>query len=970
MSSPRTNQYLSLALFFGLLLWGGYTLLYYLGVPVHGVVLWTEAAHTHITEVCADTDALCRGFFGLIPFVLHALGRAAPFVWYVIVSVLAYGLFVFLRRGDGGGELRLRFSCKPWQALALFVLLLWLMFTVLSYGSDKGQPTRYYHAPSEQAYNVSEQGLRALTQDYTKLQEWGCLLPIGQTESGVAVYSLRGFCMQASFVTRILSQLVFILLLFFEFLVLGRFLLSLLRIRREDMGTEALLSVGLGATGGIIILWVLAVAHLFVPIVGWGLLIAIPLAGYQHARYWLSVFTSYEWDIDVKPYDVCVPLSWLLLSYLALNFLSVVRPFPIGWDDLGSYLNRPRLLVSYGHFIHSMAPFDWAYLTSLGFLLFGYDTAFGATASMLINWSAGLLALLAVVLAARGTLGKRAGLLAALLYYSLPLVGHFSFADMKIDNAVFFFGVMATYVVFEAVLPSAEETEGTEETEETEEIDPRQPSSVSSVSSASSPKSPTLSLLLLGGIFAGMAFATKPTAVMVIMALLAVLAGVLLHWSAFVGAVAGAFFVFSFQGIFSIDEILGRIAGVGTAPTTAASTAATIFIVLCLAIAAGCVGYALYARRRPLDVTLKAIAMFVAGLAIAVGPWLLHNNILRGNIIPTLELGAPNTLSPTIAPRPNQAVEDYGQPIKRLPPELAVNTDSPFCTSTGSREELDRYWGYSNGLGHYLTLPWRSVMNIDSVGYYVTMVPALLLFPFVLLLPFFWTRRGRWLRWMVASTLFLLVEWMFLANGIPWYGIGIFLGLVIGLEALVARAPDRPTRIVAGVMLALSLFIAFSMRFWQFETQRNILEYGQGKISAEALEEITIPLYDDIRDVVTQRHTRMPQQPYLYRVGTFIPYFIPRNLEVIGINDHQLDVFNCLFAERDAALTLKRLQTLGFNSIVFDTNTHTIESDPNGSLHQKVEAFLDFANVKDLGMEIVVNDPGLGVALILLPSSP
>jgi hypothetical protein len=111
----------------------------------------------------------------------------------------------------------------------------------------------------------------------------------------------------------------------------------------------------------------------------------------------------------------------------------------------------------------------------------------------------------------------------------------------------------------------------------------------------------------------------------------------------------------------------------------------------------------------------------------------------------------------------------------------------------------------------------------------------------------------------------------------------------------------------------------------------------------------------------------MKDRPYVYRIGTFIPYFIPRNLEILGISDHQLDFFNCINAERKPELTLRRLQVLGFNSIVFDTNTATIEKDANGTLHQKVNAFLDFVNTRSLGITAAVNDMDAGVAYILLP---
>jgi len=211
------------------------------------------------------------------------------------------------------------------------------------------------------------------------------------------------------------------------------------------------------------------------------------------------------------------------------------------------------------------------------------------------------------------------------------------------------------------------------------------------------------------------------------------------------------------------------------------------------------------------------------------------------------------------------------------------------------------------------------------------------------------------------------MQWMFMANGVPWYGIGVFLGLAIGLEALFIRAPDALNRSIFVVLLSFALMSCFAMRFWQFEQQRNLLEYSMGKASAGVMRERTIPNYDDIMEMVLLRNMQLPDRPYLYRVGTFIPYFIPKNLEIIGIVDHQLDTFNCLHQEKDNALTLKRLKALGFNSIIFDTNTATIEQDKNGSLHKKVNTFVDFLNDPSIGLQIMVNDPGNGVVFILIP---
>lgn len=925
--TDTTRKYLGTALFALLILWGGYTTLVYYGVPVHNSALLTQDMNAGITPENCETGAqwcyLQRGMQALLPVIFYTLQRSAPFLGFTIISALLYGVFVF-RKTSKYGKGTIVFRWSPWKIVGLGVAAVWLLTTTLSMGSAEGRAVRMYVEPTKDAYpTVSEQALGTLQQEFRSLQSKGCLIPTDQQfQTGAKIYNFSGFCVQGAFFTRIVPQILFIAVLILEMLVLGRGLLLLMRLRSDNDFTEMLFSLGLGACALIAILWSVAVAGVYTPTAGWAIALGIPLAGYSQTIYWTRKFLFTQWEDERPWYDVRLLLAWLLIGYIALNFLEVVRPFPIGWDDLGSYLNRPRLLVSYGSFIPTMSPFDWSYITSLGFLLFGYNSAFGSTSAMMVNWMAGLFAVLGVYGLAKTFLGNRDGTLSALLYYTLPLVGHFSFADMKIDNAVFFFGTLATLAVFSALFHHGHENMTDRKKQ---------------------------ALFLMGGVFLGFAFATKSTAIMVIFPLMAVTLGILFSWEAFLGASFLGLAVFSKQRVLSIVEIAERVTG-----TAAGRSADTVFLFICLALGLGLIAFAVVKNRTFMTHKATLCASLILGMIIGIFPWMLHNNLSHGNLIPRLELSAKNTFSPGIS-------------ATMLPAEIAVDSNSPLCRPSGAKEELDRYWGYGKGWSHYLTLPWRTVMNINSAGYYVTTIPALLLFPLLLLLPFFWSERGRWARYMWASTLFILFEWMFLANGIPWYGIGVFLGLTIMLELLTKEAPSRGVRRTAYVLIALSLVTAYGHRMWQFEDQRNIFEYSMGKISAESLREITIPYYDDIAEDATQRHTQIADRPYLYRIGTFIAYFVPKNLEVIGITDHQLDVFNCLYQERDPALTTKRLKALGFNSIVFDTNTATIEQDEAGSLHQKVNAFVEYVNNPAAGLQVIISDANAGIGYILIP---
>ncbi len=935
--NESTRLILSRTLFALLILWGGYVTLNYFGVPVHQSAMIDDAGRTLGVNACGANSGLCAGFFAVFTSIVTLFNTMSPFFGYAIVCALVLAGFA-TRTYMRSQEWNLRVTLSPLLVIGLLALAAWAMLMSIGFSGNGGLSMSQVVEPTTQVYpDVSAEGLADLRENFDDLRERGCLSPTQFNLNGAPVYRYSFGCMQIGFFTRVLPQMLLLLLLAFNVLVLGRAVLHGLRLKGFTPLVEGVFSAGIGSCVLIAILWLVAMVGFYTQTAGWALLIGIPAAGFVHSVHWARTFWAEKWEVDMRPYDLTLIVAWLLASFLILNFLNVVRPFPIGWDDLGRYLNQPRLLVSYGSFIATLPTFSWEYMTSLGFLLFGFDSVFGATLSMLINWAAGLLAVGAVWIFGRTYLGAGKGLLAALLYYSLPMVGHFSFADMKVDNAIFAMGALSALAAFLAVCPPPENDE--------EEGD--------------SDGVPVLLLLALAGGLAGFAFGMKPTAIMLITAVGAVMVGRRLGWAGFLGTAFLSWILFVRQGTFNVAEVSGRVFGDATLLSPFLVTA------VCAILGLGLLAYAAHDKLSVIRPLATQAGLFVVGFVVTIVPWIVTNNASFGNLPLRLELSHANPLSTALI-LDDSAPPDIGV-IKTLPPDLQLDRSNPACVSTSKEEELDRYWGDYAGPWHYLGLPWRAVMNTDTFGYYVTLAPMLLLFPLLLLVPAFWSRGNKWMRLLFGATVFMVVQWMFFANGIVWYGIVAFLGLALLVEAIAVRAPSKSTRIVTGVLIALSLVTSFAHRMWQFETMQNIFEYSLGKVTASAMEERTIPHYDDIRESIEARRAATPERPYTYRMGTFIPYFIPRNFEVLPVADNQLDMFNCLYQERDAAKTLARLQALGFNSMIFDMNTQTIERDPQGSLHKKVEAFVDFANRQDLGIDIVLNDPDAGIAYILLP---
>ena len=964
--TQRTIVLLSISLFFSALFWGIYTFIVYLGIPIHELVYLSREQVAAVDAVCGNAATigtyLCRGSSVLWDFFTSFLQMGSPFGAYTLISLLMYGGFL-LWNGYHTGHFQIRYNVRPIALVGAFVFAVWLMATTFSLGSLHNlktppqekifnaqgkqvlQPFRTFFEPLRQVYpGVGPQAMQELQENYQSLLARGCLTQVGKVSSGVRVYDLHFLCMQQSLFARVGIQVLMVSLFLLNLLVLGRFLLRMIRATDQHPLFILCFSLALGALGFVAILWTLGIFGLLKSSLIRTLFFGMPLVLWMETMWWAKTAWKKTIHFEASWNSLLPILAWLLITYLALNFLNVVRPFPIGWDDLGSYLNRPRLLTSYGQFIASMSQFQWEYLSSLGFLLFGYDSWNGSALAMLINWSAGLLAVLVSYSFARLYFGPRYGILTAILYYFLPMTGHFSFADMKIDNAVFFAGTAALLAAYAALMPPQ-----TEEKNKEGEGD----------------KKPSYRLLLIAGLLAGFAFGIKPTAVLSILMIGSIMMGFFFGPIGFTGMAIIGFGILQYFGALDLNGVALRLFGTAGSLDQSIVSAVTLFTGLLI------LGVSVWKKYTLLRTTAQSIGFFFLGLIIAVSPWIIHNISIAGNFSVGSMLAAQDLVTPQVFYVQKEDVDAMrlpsSIPVRYLPPELALDPNHAACKGSARTEELDRYWGFNTGLSHYLTLPWRQVMNIDAFGYYVTFMPALLLLPLALLLPFFWTKKGRWLRLLFAGTSVFLIQWALVGNGIPWYGIGMFFGFSLLLESFIVFAPDTLNRRLFGTLLTLSIVVCLINRLWQFDAQKNIFEYPLGKVTATALREITIPDYDDIRQSVITSHETIKDAPYTYRVGTFISYFIPRNREILPLADHQLTFFNCLNQERDHALTLKRLKALGFNSIIFDTNTQTIEKNVNGTLHQKVNAFRAFMDDTTTGIDVVVNDPGNGIVYILLP---
>lgn len=144
------------------------------------------------------------------------------------------------------------------------------------------------------------------------------------------------------------------------------------------------------------------------------------------------------------------------------------------------------------------------------------------------------------------------------------------------------------------------------------------------------------------------------------------------------------------------------------------------------------------------------------------------------------------------------------------------------------------------------------------------------------------------------------------------------------------------------------------------------MKYAFWVKNAEETIDSVVPSYRETSKIIASVPHTKENPNYVYRVGTFIPYFIKDSTKVL-FNDSQLDVFKCIDWDwKNDKRTLERLVKLWFKFVVFDTNTHTIEKDPNWSLHKKVQRFVDWANKT---IKVVYSKPEQWIAFMIIPTN-
>jgi hypothetical protein len=372
---------------------------------------------------------------------------------------------------------------------------------------------------------------------------------------------------------------------------------------------------------------------------------------------------------------------------------------PIGWDDLGVYMNFPKIMATTGNLLQWAGMYAWQLITGTGFL-FSYTAA----QAFYINQLGGILAVIAIISTlsyAFEEKGKKSLLslpvLFAAVYYAMPMTVFQQAKDMKLDPAYLFFSISGIMLLFH-------------------------------VWNGFENKKRDYILLAIIGVIIGFTFSVKFTSVMLVLGCLGFIAYRLLSFAGYL------WFFFLFIAFFTKFN-LWSIMNVPMPKDNPGLLTGASLILGGIGIACILISLSRHNKHRNHNNSqdsktpwalftswIISSLVFLVGISVGISPWLVKN---------IHEIGLSHLRETSIMTLLNGSWGMTTYPYEWLytKEELAIKKSAQIESMTkdgkSQNEDTGRYFGYEEGLNNYLKLP----ANLTDITYiFLALLPWLFLF--------------------------------------------------------------------------------------------------------------------------------------------------------------------------------------------------------------------------------------------------
>lgn len=421
-------------------------------------------------------------------------------------------------------------------------------------------------------------------------------------------------------------------------------------------------------------------------------------------------------------------ISTLVLS---VNLINILRPMPIGWDDLWVYMNYPHLFAEAWEIVSLWGIHAWQVFTGIWYLFHSPTQAFYLN---VLGW---FLSFISILLITKDLIPSKKyktylpiPMLLATMFICMPMVVFEQAKDMKVDPALFFTSIITLYIAFKVLLDKTWVFEIKTKVmqffwkEDWEWL------------------SSKYIYFLLIGLFLGFSFTLKFTSLLLIIGVLGLLfyaylglAGFLWYFSIFVG-------VFTKLGLWKFMNIVY--------PSDNIQFVNTVTII-CAVLGFSSLAFAFNKYSTVVKSFLIKLFICLTGIIIAISPWFVKHIITSDSI----------TIWTLLSWNPEYYKVDYAdiysdEELVKIQEEKEKYTLSQSGTTTN--EDWGRYFWYEEGINNFVKLPWNLTIQVNQKGefteityWYLVLLPLILLF-----LPF---RKTNYSLWICVILAFAIAMW-------------------------------------------------------------------------------------------------------------------------------------------------------------------------------------------------------------------
>mgnify|MGYP006939811575 CR=1 FL=1 len=514
-------------------------------------------------------------------------------------------------------------------------------------------------------------------------------------------------------------------------------------------------------------------------------------------------FFNYRIELDIKEwmYLKLISAEFLFLVstlLLSVNLISIVRPFPIGWDDLWAYMNLPHLLAEGWSMISFWWMYSWQMFTGIWYMFNSPVQAFYLNN---VGWFMSFIILVLITSDLLKSKLKKTyiniPMLVGTLFIALPMVVFQQAKDMKLDIGLFFVSIISIYLLYKYILKETNKTLWTKIKEKISQIP-------SSFKKGTIEIPHDLLFIWIIWILAWFAFTIKFTSLLLISALFWVLFFSRLWMTWFLWYLFLYFSIFTKGGLWSMMNVVYPKENIEFI---------NIFSIISLVVWIAFLVFSIRKNTTNFKKLLLELGVFLLGTFISLSPWLSKNiyssypdisisYILNGNSV-SFEKDYLKLYSET--------------DLKVIKDNISKAIQSDDSVRIG--EDYWRYFGYEKGINNYVKLPWNLTMQSNQwweftgISYlFLALLPIIFLF-----LPFKNRYFAFWVLAMLLLELLIYVipssriffTYLFSQFSLPW-GYSIILAVfLVPLIYFVLTLKDTTKNTLFKMNLVFASFYTF-----------------------------------------------------------------------------------------------------------------------------------------------------------------